>query len=378
LRQAKAGVQYWCVKTYKLTIETRGKSTYALRYSKGIGNMVHLLRSRIDRGVLIGLFAVSLLANAMATVPASASALVQTFPTPQAMLLSYYSAINLKAYPQAYGNWLAPTQSYADFASGYLSTDRVLPYFGDWQPAPANAPANELGRIPAVLFGYHTDGTAVAYNGCFFIGSNGSQGSNIWKIVNASFKQFGTANYFPTTTILNTALSVDCYGVSTAVTLAPADQVNAAPDKGQTTLINYYSMVNRHDYLSAYAQWLQPMPGPKPNGAPALDYRLAYADFVAGYADTVYAYAYLGAFNEQGASAGHGYLDGTIPAVLVGQHSDGSVVSYYGCYVLGFLQGGTLGIVSGTFLPIQTPYVLSGKTISNYLNIDCTTLNLQL
>ncbi len=340
--------------------------------------MLHLTRSRIERGVLTGAMAIGLLASMVIATPVSAARTEQTFQTPQAMLLSYYSAINLKAYPQAYADWLAPTQSYADFASGYLTTDRVLPYLGDWQPAPVNGPATELGRVPAVLFGYHTDGSAVAYNGCFFIGSGGVQSAaNIWKIVNANFKQFVTPNYFPTSTLLNAALSVDCYAAPAAVPFAAADLVGAAPDKGQMTLVNYYSLINRRDYLTAYAQWLHPLPGPKPNGAPATDYRLPYADFVAGYQDTSYAFAYLGAFNEQGASAGHGYLDGTIPAVLVGQHSDGSVVSYYGCYVIGLLPNSQLGIVSGKFLPIDTPYILSGKTISSYLSIDCTTLGLQ-
>ena len=140
--------------------------------------MLPLLRSRIERMVLTGAVALSLLASTIVATPVSAARTDQTFSTPQAMLLSYYSAINLKIYPQAYTDWLLPTQSYADFASGYLTTDRVLPYFGDWQPAPANGPANELGRVPAVLFGYHTDGSAVAYNGCFFIGSGGTQSTS--------------------------------------------------------------------------------------------------------------------------------------------------------------------------------------------------------
>ena len=331
--------------------------------------------------VLSGCLALALLVS-----PALAAAQVTpVFATPQAMLLSYYSLINVKAYAQAYSDWSAPSQTYADFASGYLTTNRVLPYFGDWQPAPANAPANENGSVPAVLYGYRSDDSLAAYSGCFFLqAGNDSSNASTWKIVSANFRPYSSAAFFPNDTALNAALTVNCFAASSSApatasgSAATMPVVSITADKGQSTLIHYYSLINGHNYPAAYAQWLQPLPGPKPNGAPAQDYRLPYADFVAGYADTVYAFAYLGAFDEQGASAGHGYLDGFIPAVLIGAHSDGSVAAYRGCYVLGLLPDGQLGIVSGTFQPIPAPYTLNGSSISNYLHVNCTTLSLQL
>ncbi|MHB8628613.1 MAG: hypothetical protein ACYDBJ_16605 [Aggregatilineales bacterium] len=297
------------------------------------------------------------------------AAQAQNFQSPQAMLLAYYSAVNLRNYPQAYGYWLNPTQAYADFASGFLTTTHVLPYLGDWQPAPASAPAGELGRIPAVLIGYQTDSGPVAYSGCFNIG----QTSVTWRIVGASFSQDAAAGNVPDRNSINSVLAVNCYQPTGLTAL---NVVSAAPNKGRAMLEGYYRLINQRDYTHAYAEWLQPIAGPKPNGAPPADYRLPYADFVAGYADTVYAYAFLGAYDEGGASAGHGYLDGTIPAVLIGYHTDGSVVAFYGCYVLGNLQNGQLGIVSGTFLPFQTPTIPNGSAILAKLGTDCTTLNL--
>ena len=88
----------------------------------------------------------------------------------------------------------------------------------------------------------------------------------------------------------------------------------------------------------------------------------------------------MGEFNQTGASAGHSYLDGLLPAVLVGQHTDGTVVTYYGCYVIGGQDGlpyGNLGIVSGAFNLLGND-VPNAQTIAQYLNIDCTTLKLQL
>ncbi len=297
------------------------------------------------------------------------AAQAQNFQSPQAMLLAYYSAVNLRNYPQAYNYWLNPTQAYADFASGFLTTDHVLPYLGDWQPAPASAPAGELGRIPAVLIGYHTDSGPVAYSGCFNIG----QTSATWRIVGGSFSQDAAAGNVPDGNTINAVLATNCYQPTGS---SPLNVVSTTLDKGQTVLLHYYQLINARDYTNAYAEWLQPIPGPKPNGAPALDYRLPYADFVAGYADTVYAFAYLGDYDEEGASMGHSYLDGMIPAVLIGYHTDGSVAAYYGCYVLGSLQNGQLGIVSGTFLPFPAPNIPNGSAILAKLATDCTTLNL--
>ena len=98
--------------------------------------------------------------------------------------------------------------------------------------------------------------------------------------------------------------------------------------------------------------WLHPLPGPKPNGAPPQDYRLPYSQFVSGYDTTKFVDVYPGVYDQEGASAGHGYLDGEFPVLLVGEHSDGTFVSYVGCYVMGGMQGIDMGIVSGAFTKI--------------------------
>jgi len=186
----------------------------------------------------------------------------------------------------------------------------------------------------------------------------------------------------PDTTTIASALAINCY-LPTAAS-SPFVIGAAALDAGQIALTNYYRHINTRDYISAYATWLHPLPGPKPNGAPAEDYRTPYSDFVAGYSDTLYVFGYYGPYNESGAFSGHGYVDGMIPTVLIGLHTDGSVTSYYGCYVLGFQASNPpsaspvpLGIISGTFNPITTPYVPNGNVIRGYLGLDCTTLSLK-
>ncbi len=328
------------------------------------------MHTKFGLSILLAVSLLSLAALHNAT-PAQAQAAtpevstIQTFSTPAAMVFAYYSAVGLRNYPLAYAYWLTPSQTYTDFVNGYLTTERVEPYLGNYQPAPVGAA--EVGRIPAVLFGYHTDGSVVAYRGCFFIGQSGAA----WRIVNANFTLI--ANAFPDATTLYAYLALDCYNATSTPT--PPTFGAGYPDRGQVALANYYRLINARDYTNAYAQWLQPIDGPKPNGAPASDYRLPYAQFAAGYADTVYVHTFLGTFNESGASAGHSYLDGFIPAVLISQHTDGSYTAFSGCYVLGFLSANTLGIVNGKFAPLPSTDVPNGNSILNALhNTDCTTL----
>ena len=313
----------------------------------------------------------------------------QSFRSPHAMLMAYYSAIGLHNFPQAYSYWIsntpagtpaAPIQSYPDFASGYLTTDHVDPYLGPLQNPPVANVTGEVGRIPALLIGYHTDGTIETYSGCFIIGSNSS---GTFGIAGSRFVQIGQT--LPDAAAITQALKSDCYAAASQL---PPEIMNPGVfDDGAKTLAVYYNRVNQRNYADAYALWLHPIAGPKPNGAPAVDYRLPYADFVAGYSDTVYVFGYYGSYIENGASAGHSYLDGYLPVVLVGYHADGSLSAASGCYVLGTLSNGgvgakSLGIVSGIFkvIPLDNSVagVLDGRSIAADLAVDCTALKLQL
>ncbi|HEX2619191.1 MAG TPA: hypothetical protein VHL11_03560, partial [Phototrophicaceae bacterium] len=90
---------------------------------------------------------------------------------------------------------------------------------------------------------------------------------------------------------------------------------------------------------------------------------------------TFYVDLYTGVYNEMGASAGHGYLNGMMPVVLIGQHTDGTFIAYSGCYVMGFKLDGTAGIVSGKLTKLVDG-IPSGTDILTALNIDCTALGL--
>ncbi len=289
------------------------------------------------------------------------AAQAQTTTSAQGVLLAYYTSINLRDYRSAYNLWINPRQTYQNFASGFANTDHVEPYFGALQ---APHVAGELGRVPMVLLGYNTNGTVSSFFGCFTLSSG-------YRISGATIHTI-SSNGIPDNTSIVTALGVNCSNLPASLPMTFLD--TSSPAYG--LVWSYFRAINQRDYSTAYADWLQPIPGPKPNGQPATDYRPNYNQYVSGYSDTVYIDVYPGAYNETGASAGHGYLDGVMPLVLVGQRTNGSITAYYGCLVIGGFPDGHLGIVSGKFytwlnnLPI-------GASITQLNTIDCTRLNLQ-
>ncbi len=307
---------------------------------------------------------VLLFVTALGAIPAHAQNLEGS---PQLLLLNYYNRLNLHDYQVAYSLWYKPSQLYQDFVDGFKDTNRITPYLGDLQPS---STYQELGRLPAVLLGYHTDGTKVSYAGCVSFTADQQN----YRILNADF-QLISDKQFPDGQTIERFLAVDCYKPS-ATTITPkfSDPVN---DPAYAAMVGYYDLINQKDFAKAYDIWLKPLPGPKPNGAPAEDYRLPFTRFVDGYKDTGYINVYLGDYQNTGAFAGHSYLDGILPVVLVDEHIDGSIVSFYGCYVLGRLDSGDLGIVSGMFLPLVATDVPTSQAILGSLRVDCTQLDLK-
>lgn len=305
------------------------------------------------------LFALTLLLLAFSLTPLGAA---QALPnTAQGVLLAYYTDINLKDYASAYQLWQNPPQTYQSFAGGFSLTDKVEPYLGALQ---SHNLAGEMGRVPVVLLGYNTNGTISSYYGCFRLSTaNRISGATIRLISN---------NGVPDGLTITNLMAIDCFNLPQVVTTTFQDV--SSPAYG--LLWSYFRAINQRDYSTAYADWLQPIPGPKPNGQPAQDYRQPYTQFVSGYSDTTWINVYPGAYNQTGASAGHSYLDGLMPVVLVGQRTNGAVTAYYGCFVVGAFPNGSFGIVSGRFIPFLND-IPTGDQIVAHEPTDCTSLNLR-
>jgi hypothetical protein len=286
------------------------------------------------------------------------------YASPQAMLLTYYNAINRQDYATAYALWLSPPQTYQTFAAGFANTARVEPYFGSLQ----SQNTSQVGYVPAVLLGYQIDGSVYSYYGCFTASYQGVNGIT-WRIAGGNFHLLTTQGV-PDNAVIQAYLAIDCFNPPSAITPNTATTTNnfAAP-----TILAYYDAINANGFPAAYSYWLQPIAGPKPNGAPALDYRPSFTQFQNGYSNTYYVNVYFGEYNQTGASAGHSYLNGLLPAVLIGQQNDGTFAAYYGCYVMGYLPNGVLGIVNGKFTLFAND-VPTGDTILQYVKLDCTQL----
>jgi hypothetical protein len=153
-------------------------------------------------------------------------------------------------------------------------------------------------------------------------------------------------------------------------TIPNLSSLSEMSDHPADVILTYYDLINSGNFSAAYNQWLSPA-----NGL-ARDYRLPYQQFVSGYADTRYVTVYAGQFQTIPQNQQRGYLWLYVPIVLVGQHTDGSFVTYSGCYALGYIAENTVGIVNGRFQLLQndTP---NGSIIFNALNtINCATLGM--
>lgn len=281
------------------------------------------------------------------------------YDSPYAMLYDYYAAINKLDFRSAYTLRISPRQTYEQFAAGFNGTLRVVPYFG---VIDGQTPATS-GSVRTVLMGYQTDGTVKSFVGCFTV--NRTLGD--WRISTFRFDPLQPTQPLYQATI-DSLLNQPCGGTYRVTGVAGDPEANAI-----VSLRTYYDLLNQQNYTAAYAAWLAPLPGPKPNGAPATDYRTPYNTWVNGYATTKHIFVYPGAYNEGGAAAGHPYLNGFLPVVLVSEHTDNTFEAYAGCYVMGWLPNGTLGIVNGAF----TRFAITAPTaaeIEAHIPTDCAAL----
>ena len=309
----------------------------------------------------------SLLASLISVMLFSISTGITTAQTPvprpyesaYAMLYDYYSAINRLDFATAYNLRIRPRQTYEVFAAGFTGTLRVVPYFG---AIDGIDPAN-TGSVRTVLMGYQTDGTVKSYVGCFTV----SRVSGDWRISTFRFEPL-----LPTQPLyqasIDALLNQPCGSVYRTTGIVGDPEANAI-----TMLRTYHDLLNQQNFGSAYAMWLAPLPGPKPNGAPATDCRPNFTDWVNGYATTEHIFVYPGPYIEMGAFAGHSYLNGLLPVVLVSEHTDNTFEAYAGCYVVGFFPNGAIGSVNGRFTQFATT-APTAQEIAAHMPTDCASL----
>jgi hypothetical protein len=123
------------------------------------------------------------------------------------MLVDYYNAINLFDYAPAYRLWFNPPQTYQNFVTGFADTTDVVMFSGGYNVRSYGTPANgsvETGCVPVVLFGYHTDGSLVAFQGHLIVRYTGA-----WSLQGAELRPLPFAAA-PDKATIRLALSTPC------------------------------------------------------------------------------------------------------------------------------------------------------------------------
>lgn len=288
---------------------------------------------------------------------------------PLTMLQKYYNLLNHKQYASAYVS-LHTDQSFIDYVVGFEETAHIDTYFGVPQSN------GEDTRVPSVLVSHQTDTSIQVYAGCFILGSYPALGTIYYRIDGTTLQQLGYSGEPSIGSVANFTSTVDCYGTASNF----PTQASRGPGEAGILLRQYFDSIENRNYEIAYRLWLAPLPGPKPNGAPAVDYRPNLPSFIEGYWQTKTIAVYTGSLGEYqfgGASAGHSYLDGFQPIVLVAEESNGQITTYSGCFVMGHFVSGGMGIVNGQ-LQLLMDGVPSADVINTALSIDCSSLGISL
>ncbi len=292
---------------------------------------------------LILLFAIITLIGGGLLPAERAQAQPGVYVSPRGMMLNYFNAINTRNYAAAYSQWLYPFQTYQAFVSGYADTNTVVGYFGGFQPSAA---FSFDGGLPSVLLGMRTNGTTVAYTGCYYLSyTGGVTPETTWKISTANIRPLAAV---PSSQDINTLLATRCY----------PRYSTSGYDVAQQIITDYYDAINRSDFLTAYNLWTTPIQ--------------SYADFVAGFSDTSDVVAFYGSYQFSGNYNSND--TGRIPVVLFGYHKDGGLAAYTGCFILGYSATRTYGwSISGARLSaLNFVGVLPDQaTILNALRTPC-------
>lgn len=266
---------------------------------------------------------------------------------PRAMLQAYFNQyINMRNFWTAYQQWIAPVQTYTQFANGYADTAYVTAYFGGYQ---AGSVLTHDGSVPGILIGHRTNGTLVAYRGCYDLRFNPAEsGLRQWLIAGADFEQM---TYVPDeTAILTGLLKFEC-----------SDYRKLATGTGyynvQGLLSDYFEAVNNRDYAYAYGLWVNPAQ--------------SFDQFVTGWQDTTETIAFYGPYQFGGAF--NAAETGRIPVMLLGYRTDGSLVSFQGC--IGVTFNATLArhwsLYSAQLRQLPAGTIPSIAQINGALNAAC-------
>lgn len=276
----------------------------------------------------------------------------------RAMLIAYYDLINSGNYWTAYQQWASPPQTYADFVAGYADTTHITAYFGGLQATSAD---RFEGCISGILIGQHTNGSTVAYQGSYDLHYNPAQsGIGQWTILAGQFVPLPTVPTDPYQ-ILHYDLAGTCVehgsGIEPPPTLMLTDYINA---------------VNRGAFEIAYGYWLHP-------AGIAYTPPQTYADFVNGWNQTAETVLFYGQPQYRNTASTPGVASEAlrVPVVILGYHTDGSLVVAAGCIgmshyaVANPMQEDPWRLYASYVQPVALPSLPSAQFMQSIFTTEC-------
>jgi hypothetical protein len=280
----------------------------------------------------------------------------------ESFLMGYINLLNTGDYASAYNMMDNRSDSYQQFVAGYEHTVRIVPYFGFGGVAAGST------YVTTILLGYQDDGSIETYYGYFQLHSGQLytpiRNNGGWVLGNARFQLIADGLALANNA-MDELLSREW---QETVTVNAPTVVNEMNTDEAYVLLSYYDLINTGYYSDAWNMWLSAGEGPA-----SRSYAPSYTNFVSGYADTDYVTVYLG--TKQALNPPNALLD-YLPAVLVGEHTDGSFVTYSGCYAMGRYSTGGIGIVNGRFSLLKDDTPTSDEIFNALASVNCASLGM--
>jgi hypothetical protein len=268
---------------------------------------------------------------------AAADEYVDNRSSADALIASFYNAINRHEYARAYSYWEPGASAdqlppFEQFAQGYASTASVAITLG---PIGGDVGAGQLYySVPVALAATQTDGSTAHYAGCYVLHLGRPQIQTQPPFQGLAIRS-ATVNTVASAADAQSQLPDACAGQGSASTnpvvtpSALSSSIDAAvyiDDRSspQRVLNSLYNAVNSQEYARAYSYWEADAAGLAP-----------FDQFQAGYQST---HSVTLKFGATQADPGAGQLNYSQPVAVIATQTDGTTQTFVGCYQLHLAQ----------------------------------------
>ncbi len=251
--------------------------------------------------------------------------------TAEAVIRSYYDAINAKEYARAYSYWEANVDSsqlppFDQFQQGYATTEHVDLTFGS---VGEGVGAGQIYySVPVKLDATTSSNGKQTFIGCYtlHLGQPAIQSAPPFHpLAIQSAKIDQVASITSLQSMLDSACNGSGGATQTVTPVANPNDVGAGNyldnrNDGAEVIRSFYNAINRQEYARAYYYWEANVPTSQ---------LAPFDQFQQGYSDTKSVQLTIGDV-QAGAAAGNLYW--SVPATIVSTMNNGSTQTFVGCY----------------------------------------------